>query len=213
MPPIQLACVCYAGLGPGMHPRNFVFITLCALCHLQLGGQVLTNALRAPTYETAGTRVADREGATAQLPDDPGQEIMPIAQPQSAPSSGVPVRWEAGRQTRVGDTWTLSGGVVIHYRDYILRADKVVYHQSTSELEAEGHLQVAGGPNDVLINASHGDMRLEHAHRALLQRSGIAGTPLAAAAPVVYSTSNPFCLRPESCSRPARITTASSTAP
>jgi LPS-assembly protein len=80
-------------------------------------------------------------------------------QPEPAPASGVPVEWEAQRQT-AGDTWTLTGDVVVHYRGYILRADKVVYHQSTSELEAEGHLQVAGGPNDVLINASHGDMRL-----------------------------------------------------
>ena len=50
--------------------------------------------------------------------------------------------------------------MVVHYRDYILRADKVVYHQATSELEADGHLQVTGGPNGVLINATHGDMRL-----------------------------------------------------
>ena len=33
------------GLGSGMRPRNLVFITLMALCHLQLGGQTLTNAL------------------------------------------------------------------------------------------------------------------------------------------------------------------------
>ncbi len=191
VPPIQLACVCYAGLGPGMHPRNFVFITLCALCHLQLGGQVLTNALRAPAYETAGTKVADREGATAQLPDDPGQEIMPIAQPQSAPSSGVPVRWEAGRQTRVGDTWTLSGGVVVHYRDYILRADKVVYHQSTTELEADGHLQVEGGPDDVVINASNGDMRLDLHTARFFNVDGSLGVRRSGRT-VVYSTPNPF---------------------
>jgi len=54
-----------------------------------------------------------------------------------------------------------------HYQDYILRADKVVYHQSTSELEADGHLQVSGGPNSVLINATHGDMRLNMHTRAL----------------------------------------------
>jgi lipopolysaccharide assembly outer membrane protein LptD (OstA) len=34
----------------------------------------------------------------------------------------------------------------VHYRDYILHADKMVYHQSTSVLEAEGHLQLTGAP-------------------------------------------------------------------
>jgi len=56
----------------------------------------------------------------------------------------------------VGNTWTLTGGVVVHYRDYILHADKVVYDQSTTELDADGHLQVAGGPNDVLLYADYG---------------------------------------------------------
>ena len=77
-----------------------------------------------------------------------------------APHAACPSAGKPERQTRVGDTWTLSGGVVVHYRDYILRADKVVYHQSTTELEADGHLQVEGGPEDVVINASNGDMRL-----------------------------------------------------
>ena len=68
--------------------------------------------------------------------------------------------WEADHQSWAGNVWTCTGSGEVHYRDYILRADKVVYHQSTTELEAEGNLQVAGGPNDILINADHGDMRL-----------------------------------------------------
>ncbi len=41
-----------------------------------------------------------------------------------------------------------------HYQDYVIRADKVVYNRATTELEADGHLQVTGGPNDVLIKAT-----------------------------------------------------------
>jgi LPS-assembly protein len=126
-----------------MRLRCLFFITMLSLCHLQMRGQALTNA--APP---------------AALPDDPSEEILPVAQPEPEPASGVPVEWEARSQSRVGDTWTLAGGVVGHYRGYTLRADKVIYHQSTSQLEAEGNLQVSGGPNDVLINADHGDMRL-----------------------------------------------------
>ena len=174
-----------------MHPRNFVFITLLALCHLQLGGQVLTNALRPPTYGTPGSSSPNPDDSTAQLPEDPGQEILPVAQPQPAPASGVPVSWEAGRQTRVGDTWTLSGGVVVHYRDYILRADKVVYHQSTTELDADGHLQVQGGPEDVVINASNGDMHLDQHTARFFNVEGTLGVRRSGKT-VVYSTANPF---------------------
>ncbi len=84
-----------------------------------------------------------------------------------------------------------TGDVVVHYRDYILRADKVVYHQSTTELEAEGHLQVAGGPNDVLINASHGDMRLNMHTARFFNVNGSQGVR-SAGRTGVYSTANPF---------------------
>jgi LPS-assembly protein len=174
-----------------MHPRNFVFITLLALCHPQLSGQVLTNALPAAAQETHEARNPTLQNQDPSLPDDPGQEILPVATPEPAPPTGVPVRWEAGSQTRVGDLWTLNGEVVVHYRDYILRADKVVYHQSTTELEAEGHLRVTGGPEDASIEASHGDMRLDMHTARFFNVNGSMGVRRAGNA-VVYSTTNPF---------------------
>jgi LPS-assembly protein len=180
-----------------MHPRNFVPIALLVLCHLELGGQSLTNATppepqKAASPSSSSQDSPDRENnSAATLPDDPGQEILPVAQPEPAPEAGVPVQFEAQRQTRVGDVLTLTGDVVIHYRDYILRADKVVYHESTSELEAEGHLQVAGGPNDVLINADHGEMRLNTHTARFYKVSGSQGVRTAGRT-IVYSTANPF---------------------
>jgi LPS-assembly protein len=127
----------------------------------------------------------------SSLPDDPSQEILPVAEPEPAPPSGVPVEWEAQSQSRQGDTWTLTGAVVVHYRGYILRADKVVYHQSTTELEADGNLQVTGGPNDVHINASSGQMRL-NAHTArYFNVHGSQGVRTLGRS-TVYSTTNPF---------------------
>ena len=114
-----------------------------------------------------------------------------MAQPEPAPATGIPVLVEAQRQARVGDTWNLTGDVVVHYRDYVLHADNVVYHQSTSELEAEGHLQVAGGPNDVRIEASHGDMRLNMHTARFYNVTGTMGVRRAGRA-VVYSSPNPF---------------------
>jgi LPS-assembly protein len=167
-----------------MHPRLLVSITLLALCHLQVAGQTLTNELP-PASLASETR------DFPSLPEDPGQEIIPIAQPEPEAATGVPVHWEARRQTRVGDDWTLSGEVVVHYRSYVLKADKVVFHQAASELEAEGHLQVAGGPEDVLINASNGEMRLRMHTARFYNVTGSIGVRKAGRA-TVYSTTNPF---------------------
>ena len=195
--PSKVAGFCYpvpcTDLGLGMRPRNLVFITLLALCHLLLGGQTLTNGLPLAPQNPADAAAPGQMQAdpAAQLPDDPGQEILPVALPEPAPAAGVPVHWEAQRQTRVGDTLTLTGDVVGHYRGYILRADKITYHQSTSELEAEGHVQVSGGPNDVLINASHGDMRLNMHTARFFNVSGSQGVRKLGHT-AIYSTANPF---------------------
>ena len=114
-----------------------------------------------------------------------------MAQPEPASSTGVPIVWEAQRQTREGDTWTLSGQVVVHYRDYIFRADRVVYHQSASEFDADGHLQVVGGPDDVQIDASNGEMRLNMNTARFYNVTGSVGVRRSGAV-VVYSTTNPF---------------------
>jgi LPS-assembly protein len=167
-----------------MHPRNLVFITLLVLCHPQLRGQILTNALP-PANQQAPTP------ADTQLPDDPGQEILPVAQPEPVAADNIPVLLKAQRQTREGDAVTLSGQVEIHYRDYILRADKVVYHQSTSELDADGHIQVTGGPEDVVLEASHGDMRLDMHTARFFNVTGSVGVRRSGSV-TVYSTTNPF---------------------
>ncbi len=173
-----------------MHPRNFWFITVMTLCHLQLAAQMLTNALP-PAQSQAAVASGGQQSAAPQLPDDPGQEAIPIAKPEPVPASGVPVQLQADRQTWVANTWTGTGGVVAHYRDYIIRADNVVYHQDTYELEAEGHLQVTGGPSDVIINASHGDMRLDMHTARFFDANGSLGVRRAGRA-MIYSTANPF---------------------
>ena len=172
-----------------MHPRNLVFITLLALCHPLLRGQILTNAIPPATEPASASNPNGRNNAS--VPDDPGSELLPLANPEPEPPTGVPIEWQAQRQTRNGDTWTLTGQVVIHYRDFVFRADRVVYHQSTSELDADGHLQVAGGPEDVQIAASRGQMRLDMHTARFYDVTGSIGVrrtgPVA-----VYSTTNPF---------------------
>jgi LPS-assembly protein len=182
-----------------MRPRNFVFITMLALCHLILRGQALTSAAP-PSGQEAGGAVASASdnpgqsgaGLASSLPNDPGQEILPLAQPEPTSPGGVPVVWEAKHQSRVGDIWTLTGEVVVHYRDYILRADKVVYDQSTTQLDAEGHLQVSGGPNDVLIYADYGNMRLNMHTARYFSVHGSQGFHTMGRSRTIYTTNTPF---------------------
>ena len=176
-----------------MRPRNFVFITMMVLCHSLLRGQVLTNAL--PLMQEPrdqGTEgKGNRERGTTPLPEDPGEEALPVAQPEPIPQTGVPVSWKADRETWVGHTATLYGVEDFHYRDYVLRADKVVYNQETSELEAEGHLQMSGGPQDIVLTASRGDMRLNMHTARFYDVTGTGGVRRAGRT-IVYSTANPF---------------------
>ncbi len=183
-----------------MRTRNFVLAALLAVCCLQSGAQTLIYATGENT-------------AATDLPDDPGQEALPLAQPEPVPATGVPVRFEAHSQSRVGDILTLTSDVVVHYKDYILRADKVVYNQSTSELEAEGHLQVSGGPNDVLINASHGDMRLNMHTARFYDVNGSVGVRSAEPHDRLFHGQPVPFFRQSSAPNRRRQFTASSTAP
>jgi LPS-assembly protein len=173
-----------------MRPRNFLFITMMVLCHWVVSGQVLTNAL--PPVHTDPT---DQNGQSAPpssaLPDDPSQEALPLAQPEPAPPTGEPVQWKADRQTWSGHTATLYGVEEFHYRDYVFGADKVMYNQETSEVEAEGHLRLSGGPQDIVLTASHGDMRLNMHTARFYDVTGTMGVGRAGQR-VVYSTINPF---------------------
>jgi LPS-assembly protein len=168
-----------------------VFITLLALCHLQVKGQTLTNALPPAQTSSAAGLDAKTPSDPDQLPDDPEQQMIPVAQPEPMPPTGVPVEASADRQSWAGNVWTGTGHVEMHYRDYILHADKVIYDRTTSEVQAEGHVQVAGGPNDVLINADHGDMRLDMHTGRFFQVNGSQGVR-SSGHTVVYSNANPF---------------------
>ena len=178
-----------------MRPRNLVFITVLALCHPEVRAQALTNALPLggprQTVSAAAADAADKQVGSSSLPDDPDQQLLPVAKPEAAPSTGVETEWSADNQTWVGNTWTGTGNVEFHYRGYILHADKVVYNRATTELDAEGNVQVTGGPNDVLFNADHGDMLLNMHIGRFYQVHGSQGVRSNGHS-MVYSTANPF---------------------
>ena len=81
--------------------------------------------------------------------------------------------------------------MVFHYRDYVIRADNVTYNRKTTEMHGEGHLQVSGGPNDVLIKATSGDMRFDLHTARFYNVSGSQGVR-SMGHTIVYSTTNPL---------------------
>ena len=101
-----------------MHPRNLVFITVMTLCHLQLACQMLTNPLP-PAPTSASGANGGQEISSSQLPDDPGQEAIPIAKPEPIPPGGVPVQLEAARQTWAANTWTGTGEVEVDRKSVV----------------------------------------------------------------------------------------------
>jgi LPS-assembly protein len=178
-----------------MRPRHLLFITLLAAMAVRLNAQALTNLIPAAQDKTESA-APDAGGANSTavpdgLPDDPGQELVPVAAPEPAPATGTPVEWEAKRQEMAGDIATLTGDVVVHYRDYVIRADSVTYNRQTTELHAEGHLEISGGPNDVLIDATSGDMRLNMHTARYYNVSGSQGVRTMGHT-VVYSAPNPL---------------------
>ena len=165
-----------------MHLRNFWFITAIFLCHLQLKGQTLTNGL--PPAQTSDPQ-------TQQLPDEPGLQALPQAKPEPVEPTGEPVSWKADRQTWVNKVATLYNVTEFRYRDYVLSADKVVYHQDTTELEAEGHLRLEGGPENLTLVADRGEMRLNTHTGRFYNVTGTVGVRSTGRS-VVFTSTTPF---------------------
>jgi LPS-assembly protein len=174
-----------------LRSRYLWSITLLLLCHPQMQSQVLTNALPQVIPSEPPPQQAAQPSSAGEIPDDPSQQLIPLAKPEPLPPTGVPVRWEALRQSRIGDEWRLEGEVVVYYKNYIIRADKVVYHQDTATIEATGHLQLEGGPSDAILTATHGEMHLEDHTATFYDVTGSFGVRRLGKTQI-YTTPDPF---------------------
>lgn len=167
---------------------------LFALCHQPVRAQaaplLINTAPSAKQLPQSEAALFSQQPNSSQVADSADPQI-PVAIPELSPSSGVPVQIAAVNQTLVGDVFTLSGNVVIHYRGYVIRADKITYNRATTELHADGHLELTGGPYDVLIRASHGDLRLNSHVAHFYDVTGSEGVRTIGRT-VVYSTPTPF---------------------
>ena len=170
----------------------FWCITLLALCHAQIHAQLVTNALPAADSIPARPQAAPAPATdNAVIPDDPGQQLLPTARPLPPQQQGTVIHWQAREQTRSGDLWTLDGGVTIAFQGYVLHADRVLYEQDKDTVIVQGHVQLDGGPQDVSLDADHGEIHPD-AHTARFFRViGSFGLRRLGAARV-YTTPDPF---------------------
>lgn len=191
--------------------RSFLCITLLGLCHPQLPvwalitmapasgespaqAQNTQNAKPAPAGISGPAHPGGEAPSTAaadSLPNAP--DAIPVAQPIARAEKTTPVRIEAQEQRKTDSTYTLLGEVTITYRGYVVRADKISYNQDTGDVEAEGHLQVEGGPDDERIDADHGTLNLDLDTGRFYNVLGSVGVRVnSSRRKVIYTGINPF---------------------
>lgn len=78
-------------------------------------------------------------------------------------------------KTPTANLYTLQGHVVIHYQDYVIQADRATYNQTTSDVVAEGHVHLDGGPDEAHLLADHGTVNLDAHTGHLYDVSGTLG--------------------------------------
>lgn len=156
-----------------MRARTFLCTTLLLLCHPQLWPQALTKQFPPAAPEankgvTAGAPATQTDETS--IPDDPAlQSSLPEAHVVPPPPEGTPVKLEADTQSRVETNgqsiYVLNGKAVIHYKNYVVSADRITYNKDTGDIVAEGNLHLDGGPDNAHLLATHGTMNPD-AHTA-----------------------------------------------
>jgi LPS-assembly protein len=127
----------------------------------------------------------------ASLPDEPGTARYPQAEVVPPEDDSTAVEMESDTQSKLGSRYVLDGGVVITYRDRIIKADHIEYDTETGAVTANGHVHVAGGPNHEDIQASHGTMNLIQETGRFYDVAGSVGVKNTGHS-LTYANSNPF---------------------
>lgn len=190
-----------------MRARTFLFITLLVLCHPQLWSQAVSKEFPPASPAGSDRTLAATPSRDSGTPDEPGSapemagesaDSIPVAHVVSPPPKGVPVKIEADTQSYVktagADLYTLAGHVVIHYEDYVVQADRATYNQTTSDVVADGHVHLDGGPDDAHFLASHGTMNLDAHTGHFYDVSGTVEGQRLQHNTKILNSSNPFAI-------------------
>jgi LPS-assembly protein len=150
-----------------MITRSRIFITAAFVCHLLLAAGIVTSQT---------------------LPSAPGSAAPP---PAPVPKRQEDVTIRAVEQEKIGVIYHLRGKGEIHYRTYILRADKIDYNSDSGDSELEGHVLLEGGPNHEHVEASHGTYNVNTETGVFYNAIGTVGFPVHKSR-FMLTTSNPF---------------------
>ncbi|MEO7004267.1 MAG: LPS assembly protein LptD [Acidobacteriaceae bacterium] len=169
-----------------------MFTMLLAFCHVRMKAQTLTMQLP-PAHSGIAVAQVQATAPASFLPSAPVPQNIPIAQPVPSASTEVPVTIHAREQEKRGDTYELRGEVEIHYKEYVVRADHITYNTETSQIVADGHLQLDGGPDHEQITASRGVMNLDAQTGSFYDVIGSVGV-VRVGSRSLYTTPNPFLI-------------------
>src|SRR5215472_598879 len=126
---------------------------------------------------------------TSQLPPaaDTEYPVSYLAKQQPA----VPATVNAVHQEEENGIYKLRGNVEINYGTYTITGDEATYDSNTGDVHAEGHLVLAGGPNDEHIEATRGDYNLQTEKGHFEHAIGSIGLQMRKSRAILTS-SNPF---------------------
>jgi LPS-assembly protein len=169
-------------------------MTLYLLLQPRLWAQAVTTELPPPQSSQKATAAG-----VDSLPDDPSlQSTLPEAHVVPQPAQGVPVKLVAQTQSRgslkTSNLYKLDGDVVIYYRNYIVHADSATYNDGTSEIDAQGHMMIDGGPDDEHFEADHGTINADADTGDFFDVVGTLGVERNPRGRLVFTAPNPFAL-------------------
>ena len=157
--------VCWT-LALPMASRTRLLITAAVVCHLLLAPRLVTSQLHPPSP-------ARQNGSD----------------PTGKPS--FPITIQAQQQEKDGPIYKLLGAVKIEYGSYTLSADEITYDSDSGEVQAQGHLLLAGGPNDERIQATRGTYNVRKESGRFEDVKGSIGLRFRNSR-TIFTTSNPF---------------------
>ena len=83
---------------------------------------------------------------------------------------------------------------MIYYRNYIVHADHATYDDGSSEIHAQGHMMIDGGPDDEHFEADHGTINVDADTGDYFDVVGTLGVERNPRGRMVFTAPNPFAL-------------------
>src|SRR5262249_15505434 len=120
------------------------------------------------------------------------QTTKPAEEPRVHPV-GDEVIIKARQQEKNGNVFTLSGEGEVSYRDTVLRADEIVYDQSTGDVKANGHVVVEGGTHQEHIEGTSAEYNVRTETGKFYNAQGTVGL-LKGSRHAQLTTQNPFAV-------------------